>query len=396
MIETEDSWWDVDFDGNGESDASVTEWAEKLRELMTDAVSLRLISDVPLGFFLSGGLDSSIVTGVAGDLGARLETFSVGFETTNELPFAARASRHFGSEHHEVRIGDEALELLDEMVYHMDEPIGDAAFLATYVLSREARRRVKVVLAGEGADELFAGYDRYKLALFGDAASMFVPGFLKRWMAADRWPGENWRRLAAVMSGNSREERYLEVIRLFSQDEIRELAFRSGETNGLSLRDGDLLRAIQYFDLKTVLPNDFFMKADKMSSAWGLEERVPFLDHRIVELAFQLPRRAKLKGFDEKHVLKRAFAGIVPKDILERRKHGFDVPMDHWMRGPLYHRLRGLLEENAHALYDKKPVISMLEAFKNTPSRSYKASFFTAQKLWSVLTFELWYRRYFG
>jgi len=395
IIETEASWWDVDTVGVAESDASITEWADKLRELMTDAVSLRLISDVPLGFFLSGGLDSSIVTGVAGNLGARLETFSAGFERTNELPFAARASCHYGSEHHEVRIGDEALDLLEEMVYHMDEPIGDAAFLATYVLSREARRRVKVVLAGEGADELFAGYDRYKLALFGDMASVFVPGFLKRWMGGSgRW-SENWRRLFAVMSGKNREARYLEVIRLFSQDEIRELALQAGETNDLKLREGDLLRAIQYFDLTTVLPNDFFMKADKMSSAWGLEERVPFLDHRVVELAFQLPRRAKLKGFDEKHVLKRAFTGIVPKDILKRRKHGFDVPMDYWMRGPLYHRLRSLLEENVHTVYDKKPVLSMLEAFRKTPDWSYKASFFTAQKLWSVLTFELWYRRFF-
>lgn len=385
-------WWRVPLDGP--RDGSVDELARELRRLLEDAVSRRLVADVPLGFFLSGGLDSSIVTGLAARGAGRLETFSAGFETTNELPYAARVAKHFGSEHHEVRIGDESLELLDDMVYHMDEPVGDAAFLATLVLSREARKRVKVVLAGEGADELFAGYERYKVALYGNALSYLVPGFLKSGLGRVSLSSENWRRLSRVLAGRDREARYLEVIRLFSTDELEAMAVDA--VNGAHLPEVDLLKAVQYFDVQTVLPNDFFLKADKMSSAWGLEERVPFLDYRVVELAFGMPSSVKLRGWDEKHVLKRAFRDLLPREVVKRRKHGFDVPMDHWLRGPLGDRLKGLLEEEAHDLYRKKPVLDMLQSFRGSKQSDYRAHFYTAQKLWSVLVFEIWYRRFAG
>jgi asparagine synthase (glutamine-hydrolysing) len=393
-IEDLGPWWKLPLLDDRTED--VTELARELRRLLEDSVDRRLVADVPLGFFLSGGLDSSIVTGLAARSGARLETFSAGFETTNELPYARAAARHFGSEHHEVRIGDEALELIDDMVYHMDEPVGDAACLATLILSREARKEVKVVLAGEGADELFAGYERYKFAVYGSALSLLVPGFLKSGLARASFPTENGRRLLRVLAERTREGRYLEVIRLFSKDELEELAVATNGTNGAgaaALPDVDLLKAIQFFDLETVLPNDFFLKADKMSSAFGLEERVPFLDYRVVELAFQMPSSAKLRRWDEKHVLKRAFEDLVPREILRRRKHGFNVPMDRWLRGPLGQRLKKLLNEEAHDLYRKKPVLDMLESFQ-TSGGSYRGSFYTAQKLWSVLVFELWYRRF--
>jgi asparagine synthase (glutamine-hydrolysing) len=386
-------WWRLEC--GEERDESEEVLAREVREILFDSVSKRLIADAPLGFFLSGGLDSSIIAGVARELGADLESFSAGFETTNELAYAKLASRHFGSRHQEVRIGDEALDMLDDVVYHMDEPIGDAAFLATFILSREARRRVKVVLAGDGADELFAGYDRYKVALYGDSLSFFVPDFLKNRVGRLAPRSENWRRLARMLSKSDRESRYLEVIRLFSEDEIAELAVAAQSRNRVSLPNGDLLKAIQYFDVHTVLPNDFLMKADKMSSAWGLEERVPFLDHRLVELAFQLPPHVKLRRGSEKRILKKAFGGLLPPEILGRRKHGFNVPMDHWLRGPLYHRLKALLTEEAHDLYQKRPVLDLLERFRHSGG-SYLSSFYTAQKLWSVLTFELWYRRFLG
>jgi asparagine synthase (glutamine-hydrolysing) len=388
-IEELGPWWKVPL--RSDRRESVDDLARELRELLEDSVSRRLVADVPLGFFLSGGLDSSIITGIAASRGARLETFSAGFDTTNELPYAAIAARHFGSDHHEIRIGDEALDLLDDMIYHMDEPVGDAAFLATLILSREARKRVKVVLAGEGADELFAGYERYKVAVYGNALSFLIPGFVKPILARTWLPTENGRRLARLLAGKSREERYLEVIRLFSTDDLEEMAVAA--SNGAHLLEGDLLRAIQYFDLETVLPNDFFLKADKMSSAFGLEERVPFLDYRVVELAFQMPSRAKLRLGEEKRVLKRAFSDLVPPEILRRRKHGFNVPMDHWLKGPLGHRLRKLLEEDAHDLYRKKPILDMLDRFQGTGT-SYRANFYVAQKLWSVLVFELWHRRF--
>lgn len=393
-IEESGAWWELPaLEQRAEDGVSAV--AEELERLLYDAVEKRLIADVPIGFFLSGGLDSSIITAIAARLGAKLKTFSAGFETTNELAYARLAARHFGSDHHEVFIGPEALELLETMVYHMDEPIGDAAFLATFILSREARREVKVVLAGEGADELFAGYDRYKLALYGNALSLLIPAVLKSYIARLRPRSENLRRVARVLAGRDRAARYLEVIRLFSAQELGELALSAEPANGFGLLAGDLLRAVQYFDFKTLLPNDFCMKADKMSSACGLEERVPYLDHRVVELAFRLPRPLKLRGRQEKRILRRAFADLVPPAIRQRRKHGFDVPMDHWLRGPLRDRLRRLLEEDAHDLYRKQPVLEMLEAF-SLAGGSYRRNFFAAQKLWSVLVFELWYRRFLG
>jgi asparagine synthase (glutamine-hydrolysing) len=395
-VEELSPWWKLPLGDDRKE--NLTELARELRRLLEDSVERRLVADVPLGFFLSGGLDSSIVTGIAARTGARLKTFSAGFDTTNELPFARVAARHFGSEHHEVRIGDEALELLDDMVYHMDEPVGDAAFLATLILSREARKEVKVVLAGEGADELFAGYERYKFTVYGSALSLLVPGFLKSSLARAPFPTENGRRLLRVLAEETREGRYLEVIRLFSKDELEELAVAASGTNGAwgaALPDVDLLKAIQFFDVHTVLPNDFFLKADKMSSAFGLEERVPFLDYRVVELAFQMPSSAKLRRCDEKHVLKRAFEDLLPREILRRRKHGFDVPMDHWLRGALGQRLKKLLSEDAHDLYRKEPVLDLLERFRSSRG-SYRGSFYAAQKLWSVLVFELWYRRFVG
>jgi asparagine synthase (glutamine-hydrolysing) len=371
--------------------------AAELKELFIDSIRLRLVSDVPLGFFLSGGIDSSIVVAAAKALGADVHAFSAGFETTNELGFARLAARHFGADFREVFIGSDALDRLGSMVYHMDEPVGDAAFLALMVLSGEASKRVKVVLAGEGADELFAGYDRYKAFLFGDRLARGVPDALRGCIPLGLG-SENVRRMARVMGEGDAPRRYLEIIRLFSNDELDRLGVAEAAdwkskvgVNGLFYENP--LAAAQLFDLQTVLPNDFFVKADKMTSAFGLEMRVPFLDPRLVELSFRIPSSLKLHGWNEKYLLKKAFAKELPETIVRRRKHGFDVPMDSWLRGPLFDPLMGLLREPVHDAYDPVPVRGLLERFRGGTG-SYKASFYDAQKLWSILIFELWYRRF--
>jgi asparagine synthase (glutamine-hydrolysing) len=380
-----------------EDGASPDALAAELKELFIDSIRMRLVSDVPLGFFLSGGIDSSIVVAAAKALGADVHAFSAGFETTNELGFARLAASHFGADFREIFIGNDALERLDAMVYHMDEPVGDAAFLALMVLSAEASKQVKVVLAGEGADELFAGYDRYKAFLFGNRIAGGVPDFL-RGCVPHGLGSENFKRMARVVGEREVKNRYLEIIRLFSHVELDRLGVAESTdwtskvgVNGLFHENP--LAAAQLFDLKTVLPNDFFVKADKMTSAFGLEMRVPFLDPRLVALSFRIPSSLKLRGWNEKYLLKRAFASDLPETIVRRRKHGFDVPMDAWLRGPLYEPLMGMLNEPVHELYDPKSVLSLLERFRGG-SGSYKASFYDAQKLWSVLVFELWYRRF--
>jgi asparagine synthase (glutamine-hydrolysing) len=278
----------------------------------------------------------------------------------------------------------------------MDEPVGDAAFLAVYVLAREASREVKVVLAGEGADELLAGYDRYKAFVYGGALARVTPAALARLGAAHL--SENPARLLRILAEKDPARRYLEVIRLFSSDELARLgvaepagAAEAGGVNGLF--ESDPLRAAQLFDLRTLLPNDFFLKADKMTSAFGLELRVPFLDPALVDFSLRLPRRAKLRGWNEKYLLKRAFAGALPEAIVRRRKHGFNVPQDLWLRGPLYEPLRRMLSERAHDAYDPALGLELLERFRGAGG-SYKAAFHDAQKLWSLYVFELWYRKF--
>jgi asparagine synthase (glutamine-hydrolysing) len=286
---------------------------------------------------------------------------------------------------------------MDDVVYHMDEPVGDAAFLAVYVLAREARRAVKVVLAGEGADELLAGYDRYKAFVYGGQLSRLVPGGLARLGAGHL--SENPARLLRILAEKDPARRYLEVIRLFSAEELARLgvpeapgAAGAGGVNGLF--ETDPLRAAQLYDLRTLLPNDFFLKADKMTSAFGLEMRVPFLDPAIVDFSLRLPRRAKLRGWNEKYLLKRAFRDALPEAIVRRRKHGFNVPQDLWLRGPLYEPLRKMLSERAHGCYDPAVALELLERFR-AGGGGYKSSFHDAQKLWSLYVFELWYRRFF-
>jgi asparagine synthase (glutamine-hydrolysing) len=372
--------------------------ARRLKELVLEAVRIRLVADVPLGFFLSGGIDSTVVVAAARELGAEVKAFSAGFDTTNELPFARVAAARFAHGFQEIHIGDEALGLMDDVVYHMDEPVGDAAFLAVYVLAREASRAVKVVLAGEGADELLAGYDRYKAFVYGGMLSRVTPAALARLGAAHL--SENPARVLRILGEKDPARRYLEVIRLFPADELALLgvaepaaATSAGGVNGLF--ESDPLRAAQLFDLRTLLPNDFFLKADKMTSAFGLELRVPFLDPALVDFSLRLPRRAKLRGWNEKYLLKRAFAGALPEAIVRRRKHGFNVPQDLWLRGPLYEPLRGMLIERAHGAYDPTLGLALLERFR-AGGGSYKAAFHDAQKLWSLYVFELWYRRFFS
>jgi asparagine synthase (glutamine-hydrolysing) len=371
--------------------------ARRLKELFLESVRIRLVADVPLGFFLSGGLDSTAVVAAARELGAEVKAFSAGFDTTNELPFARIAAARFAHSFQEIHIGDEALGLMEDVVYHMDEPVGDAAFLAVYVLAREASRTVKVVLAGEGADELLAGYDRYKAFVYGSWLSPLVPGGLARLGAAHL--SENPARILRILGEKDAARRYLEVVRLFSADELARLgvpeaagAAAGGGVNGLF--ETDPLRAAQIFDMRTLLPNDFFLKADKMTSAWGLEMRVPFLDPAIVDFSLRLPRKAKLRGWNEKYLLKRAFAGALPEAIVRRRKHGFNVPQDLWLRGPLYEPLRRMLSERVHGSYDPTLALELLERFR-AGAGNYKSSFHDAQKLWSLYVFELWYRRFF-
>lgn len=360
---------------------SYSDCKERVRMLVEKSVERRMVSDVPVACLLSGGIDSSIIAALARRHNPGLNTFSIGFDTTNELPYARLVSEHLGTNHHEFMLDrDNVMDYLDDMVYHMDEPVGDPGFLPIFVLSEHVKEHNSVVLSGDGGDEVFCGYDRYKMLKHGLPLSRF---------ALFDFNNDVLRRLKN-MKGKGPYRAFLEVIRLFDDDELGELGVGEFDASAFWPEDGALLDSAQLFDIRTLLPGDFFMKADKMSSAFGLEQRVPFLDHELVEFALSLPERYRLKVWNEKAILKDAFKDVLPSDIVKRRKHGFDVPIDHWFKGVLGDRLRALLERSNHKLYNKEFVLGLLDRIK-TKGNNYKANFFIAQKLWSILVFEIWY-----
>lgn len=358
---------------------------KELHARLKKSIERRMVADVPVACFLSGGIDSSIIASLAKKHNPRLNTFSIGFDTTNELPFAQITAKHLKTNHHEFKISRHSvMKYLDDMVYHMDEPIGDPGFLPIFVLSKQVKKFNKVVLSGDGGDEVFCGYDRYKMLHYG----------LKlRHLALIDFNNDILKRLKK-MRNKTDYAAFFEIIRLFDDDELKKLQiakynavpywsnkYKASATNA------------QDFDIRTLLPNDFFMKADKMSSAFGLEQRVPFLDHELVEFAFSLPLSYKLRLWREKAVLKDTFKKVLPKQITNRRKQGFDVPIDYWFKSVLGDKLKVLLRSNNHKLYNKNYVLKLLEKAKKT-GRNYKMNFILAQKLWSILMFEMWYARF--
>ena len=374
-------------------------YVERLRELLRQSVKQRLMSEVPLGVYLSGGLDSSCVVALMSEITDKIKTFSVGFgsEGKNELEYARFVSNYFGTNHHELNVGEKDLSLLPEMVWHMDEPIGDAAALPIYVLSKFAKKEVTVVLAGEGGDELFAGYDNYKIMMLGHNFSKLLPSFLSHRLSpiiGGCFPeSSNVKRVLNLLAAGSEAEQYLSVLSLFNENELRKLGGFSVDSNlnNYFPDDAELLNKLLYFGIKTWLPNDFFVKADKMTMAHAVEERVPILDHNIAEFAFTIPTRLKLKGLTGKYIFKKAMAGLVPDQIINRRKHGFNVPADYWMRHSLKDTFAQLLHESKHNYYDKEYISNLLTRFQKSRG-SYNMNFLNAQKLWSILIFEIWYR----
>jgi asparagine synthase (glutamine-hydrolysing) len=199
-------------------------------------------------------------------------------------------------------------------------------------------------------------------------------------------------RFMKIKNARTHHEKHSQMFRIFDDEELKSLNIHRPKED-IVPKGKELLDQVQYFDVKSLLPNDFCMKADKMTAAHAVEARVPFLDHRLVEFAFKIPTKFKLGNYQGKLVLKQTFKDLLPKQIIKRPKHGFDTPMDHWFKGPLKDRLGGLLDERDHGYYNKEYVKKLLEGFQKSGT-NYKENFFNAQKLWSVLMFELWHERF--
>ena len=367
-------YWDVPF-GQTEKH-SEEEWIERIRAKVQETVRMQLVSDVPLGAFLSGGLDSSTIVAVMARLSSRpVKTYSIGYQGEhsyyNELPYASLVAKAFGTDHHEIVVQPAVSELLPKLIWHLDEPVADSACLTTYLVSKLARESVKVILSGVGGDELFGGYRRYLgnslMRYYGllpePVRRKWLPALLN-WIPQDRhstW--KDYARYAAAFVKSAELDpasRYMGYVTLFApQVQLALLQGESGAGSSVSnlaaaalqesftrCTDPDSLNRILYADLKTSLPDDLLAMTDRMSMAASIECRAPLVDYELVELMSRMPSSNKVRGFTLKYLMKKAVAPWLPREILERKKRGFGAPIGAWLRKDLQPMVSELLSED--------------------------------------------------
>jgi asparagine synthase (glutamine-hydrolysing) len=407
-------YWDLHFaraaDADRRSDDTlVAEYAERFRE----AVRLRLMADVPLGMFLSGGIDSAAITAVMSELvDEPIRTFSVAFaeREANELRYARLVADRYRTDHHEIVVSPEQFFAeLPRLVWHEDEPIAHPSSVALHFVSRLAAERVKVVLTGEGSDETLAGYNRYRATVFNTALGTrwerLAPAALRRAVRGrvEAMPRGSRVRQKLVRTFLTRpadlDSLYFDNFAVFARREqgtllSRDVRERVGGIDpyeayhaALEATDADtLLGRLLYADTKTYL-HELLMKQDQMSMAASIESRVPFLDHPLVEFVASLPDRLKLRGATTKWILRRAMADRLPPEILSRRKMGFPVPVGAWFRGPY----RYLLDE--YVLGERALARGLFDAGElRTLVARHAAGENHAERLWALVTLEQWHR----
>ena len=403
------SYWDLRFpDAGAAAPLSLEDAAAEVRDKLTDAVRKRLVSDVPLGVLLSGGVDSSAVAALTARLtSGRVQTFTVGFEGHafyDERPYAELVARHIGSEHHSTVVRPDAAELLDTLLHHHDEPFGDSSALPTFLVAREARRHVTVVLNGDGGDEAFAGYDRFWAAQLAEDIPRPV---LRAVQLGARWlpPGGSYhgllrrlRRFADKATLPFHERIFswhsffdLETIEALDAAGVvsREALLSSCRSALDSLPRATLLSRLLYLNVRTYLLDDLLPKMDRMTMAHGLEARSPLLDRALLETAAGLDDRLKRRAGRGKIVLKKAVQDLVPSQVLTRRKHGFGLPIGAWFRADL----RALV---ADTLLAAPRLATWLDAegVRRLVAEHQAGRVDHGHRLWTLLTLELWLRKH--
>lgn len=371
---------------------------EEFRALMEETVRLHLIADVPLGAFLSGGLDSSFIVGLMMRSGVQpVRTFSVGYDAAeSELPFARQVARHFGTDHHELFLTPHTFrDLLPKIVRHMGEPVADEACIPLFYLAEFARRKVTVVLSGEGADELFGGYAYNYWRNMAAERWRALPGIATAAKAALAIPSSRVQTRARALA-EPLERRYRGVSRAFNESEVRQLL--GARINGRSSRveetykqcaRRDPLSRMLFVDTATWLPDDLLTKADRMTMAASLELRVPFLDHKVVEFAWSLPSSLKIRGGEGKWLLKKTATPLLPHEIIHREKKGFPVPLNSWLRDELAGFSHETLFSSGGAsdLLDKREIGRFLEDHQTRDC---------TQQLYVLLVLDQWWRQFKG
>jgi asparagine synthase (glutamine-hydrolysing) len=386
-------------------DLTPHEAAKEVRRLLAQAVSDRLVSDVPLGAFLSGGLDSSAVVGLMAQATTDpVKTFTIGFDDRSgfdERPWARQVARRFGTEHHEFVVAPNAVDLVERLVWHHDQPFGDSSAVPTYLLAEQTKKEVKVALCGDGGDEAFGGYERFaagmaagfyerlprrvRLGITGLAEAIAPAGSGKL--------GKAGRFLRSADMGLPHAFR--SWVSYVPDDLVLELTTRSSAWGMRRYEDiwaqsagASVLDRLLLLNLQTYLLDDLLPKVDRMAMAHGLEVRSPFLDHRLVDFSFRLAPSLKVRGFSLKRVLRMAIADLLPTDILRRPKHGFGVPLDRWFREDLANLVAGTLGgtgSRVRRYVNGEAVDRMIAAQRVGSSHGHS--------LWTLLTLEVFLRQ---
>jgi len=397
-----EQYWDVRFVPDYGHDEAF--FVERLRELLLEAVRLEMVSDVPVGAFLSGGLDSSSVVAMMSGLASEpVKTYTIGFEDSgyDETPYARQVAAQFGTVHTEQILATDALDVIEDIAWYLDEPLGDSSAIPTYMVSKLAARDVKVSLSADGGDELFAGYDKY-LVESRERNYRFIPSPLRSGLGhigralPDSARGKSFLEHIALDGVN----RYLDASTFFKLEDQKRL-FRSevfelmsgdpsrSEAEHLRKQNGNWLSSLQYLDLKSYLPLDILTKVDRMSMAHSLEARVPLLDHKLVEFAATIPPELKLKEGATKYIFKKAMRGILPDSIIDRPKHGFAVPLGKWFKGRFDDFLHDLLLSDTskrRGIFNTGQVEHLI--------RLQRAGRPLDSQLWTLISFELWCRTF--
>jgi len=407
-------YWTPDFER--EVPASEAEYVAKTRAVLEEATRMRMISDVPLGAFLSGGMDSSITVALMARASAEpVRTFSIGFRERkfNETEYARLVARRYGTDHTEFIVEPRCLEVLGSLAWHYDEPFADSSAIPTWYVSEMTARKVKVALSGDAGDENFAGYPRYRAVRLAGVydrfprllQAFFNPALWRRLPASVEQKSLRRRAKKLVLALNlPPEERYLTWIAIY--DEARKAAlYAPGFAEALEgvppasdflleeyrrAPGRDFLSRTTFVDLMTYLPCDLLTKVDIASMAHSLEVRSPFLDHKVVEMAVGMPASLKMRRLSGKYVLKKAFADLLPGEIMTRPKMGFGVPIARWFRGELADFIRHvLLEDGALSRGYFRP-----EAVRCLINEHVEGVFDHGYRLWALLMLELWHRTF--
>jgi asparagine synthase (glutamine-hydrolysing) len=396
-------YWDVHFEPDREH--SEEYFVERLQDLLEESVALHMVSDVPVGAFLSGGIDSASVVATMALLSpARVKTFSIGFTEADysELKFARMVAKQFSTEHYELVLEPNVLDIVEDLAVCLDEPFGDSSAIPTYMVSKLASQYVKVVLSGDGGDELFAGYDKYKVEE-KERNYTRVPASIRKLLGTgaailpEGMKGRNFLRHLSLPNN----ERYVDSVSLFQpqqkqnlfQDEAYQMLSTSDPgriVNELLLKpSGNWLSKLQFLDFRRYLPLDILTKVDRMSMACSLEVRPPLLDHKLVEFAATIPPELLLHNQEGKYIFRAAMKGILPEQILHRPKQGFAIPLGRWFRGKLDSFVRDLLLSQSsrnRGIFRPAYIEKLLSLHKKGRDMDLQ--------LWTLISFELWCRKF--